>query len=298
MPVWLPGEPAPADSRSAFQASYNVVGPRFFKTLGVPILDGRDFDDRDRPGDVKVAIVNDTLARHYWPGRSAIGQTLMANGRTVQIVGVIRTAQYHLETETPKPYVYIDYWQSEAIGRDAVDSRTHVRVQGPASAMLPMIRREIAAIDPTVPISEDRPLTEWLDYSFLAVRAAGLSLVCFSGLALFLSAIGLYGVVAATVSQRTREIAIRMALGAERTDVARLVVRHGAALAAIGAAIGLPAAWVSARLITSLLYGVGAFDPMTTIVTPFVLIGVALLASYLPSRRALRVDPMTALRYE
>jgi putative ABC transport system permease protein len=211
---------------------------------------------------------------------------------------VVRATRYRHAAEPLRPFAYTNFWQTPSIDRRPIDSRTQVRVAGDVRVMLPLIRRAIAAIDPTVPIIEDRPLTEWLDHSFLAVRAAGVMLGCFSALALFLSAIGLYGVVAATASQRRREIAIRMALGAERDDVARLVVGHGAMLAALGTASGLPAAWASARWIASLLYGVDAYDPATTAETALVLIGVALLASYLPARRALRVDPMVALRYE
>ena len=296
-PAWLPGR-EPADRARAIQVTGNIVGPHYFKTLGVPLLEGRDFESSDRPATPLVTIVDETLARQLWPDGGAAGQTLMLNGQAHRVVGIVRATRYRHAGEPLGPFAYTNFWQTPSIDRAPIDSRTHVRVAGDVRAMLPLIRREIAGIDPTVPISEDRPLTEWLDYSFLAVRAAGVMLGCFSALALFLSAIGLYGVVAATVSQRTREIAIRMALGAERDDVARLVVAHGATLAAIGTAIGLPAAWASSRWIASLLYGVDAFDPATTAVTALVLIGVALLASFLPARRALRVDPMVALRYE
>ncbi len=298
IPVWLPGQPAPANRRSGFQASFNIVGPHFFKTLDVPMVEGRDFNAGDRRGTPDVVIVNDTLARHFWRGESALGRTLVANGQTYQVVGVARAAQYHNVMEAPRPYVYVNYWQRRSIDREPTDSRTHVRVAGDAMAMLPAIRREIAAVDPTVPIAEDRPLTEWLDYSFLPVRAAGTLLVCFSAIALFLSAIGLYGVLASAVSQRTREIAIRLALGAERGEVAKMVVRQGATLVGIGTAIGLTAAFASARLLTTFLYGVSQYDPLTAIAMPAVLMVVTLLASYLPARRAMRTDPMVALRYE
>jgi predicted permease len=296
--AWLPGQAAPSRGDPAFQSNYNIVGPRYLQTLGVSLIEGRDFDARDRLGSPDVAIANETLARHFWPGESAVGRTLMVNGRPTRIVGVARTAQYRAAGEPARPFLYVNYWQHRSIDREPVDSRTHVRVTGDARTMLPAIRREIVSVDPNVPISEDRPLTEWLDYSFLSVRAAGTLLACFSALALFLSAIGLYGVLASAVSQRTREIAIRMALGAGRSDVAKMVVRQGATLALIGTAIGLAAAFASARLLASFLYGIGEHDVFTTLAMPAILLMVALLASYLPARRATRVDPMAALRYE
>jgi ABC-type antimicrobial peptide transport system permease subunit len=245
-----------------------------------------------------VAIVNDTLARHFWPDADAAGRTVVVDGEPYQIVGVARSAQYRSLDEAPRPMVYFDYWQADMIDTRPTDSRTHIRVTGDPRAMLRTIRREIAAIDPDVPISEDRPLTEWLDYTFGPVRAARTMLLSFSVLAVFLSAIGLYGVLASTVSQRTREIAIRMALGADRRDVGRLVVRQGAALALAGAAIGLGAALLSGRALAGFLYGIGWYDPVTVAATCAGLLGVALLAAYLPARRAMRVDPMVALRYE
>jgi len=298
MPVWLPGEAAPVDRRSGFQAAYNIVGPRYFETLGVPLVEGRDFNTGDRVGALDVAVVNETLARHFWPRENAVGRALVANGRTYQVVGVVRTRQYHNASEAPLPFVYVNFWQRASIDREPTDSRTHVRVAGDPRAMLGRIRQVIAGVDADVPISEDRPLTEWLDYTFLPVRAAGAFLTCLAGLALFLSAIGIYGVLASAVSQQTREIAIRMALGAERADVAKMVVRQGAVLALTGTAIGLAAALAAARLLTTFLYGVSERDLITTLGMPAVVMGVALAASYLPARRAMRVDPMTALRYE
>ncbi|HEY6212842.1 MAG TPA: ABC transporter permease [Vicinamibacterales bacterium] len=296
--MWLPGQPAPVGRTDGYWSGYNEVGPHYFQTLAVPLLRGRDFDDRDRAGTLKVAIVNDTVADRFWPGGNGVGESLVVDGERYQVVGVVRSSQYRSHDEAPRPMVFLDYWQHDTIDTRPIDSRTHVRVAGDPRAMLQTIRQAIAAADPSVPISEDRPLTEWLDYTFGPVRAAGRMLIAFSVLAVFLSAIGLYGVLASTVSQRTREIAIRMALGAESGDVARLVVRQGAVLALAGTGIGVVVALMSARALSSFLYGVSLYDPLTVVATCVGLIGIALVASYLPARRAMRVDPMVALRYE
>jgi predicted permease len=296
--LWLPGQ-QPSRPEDAYQTASNEVGPRYFETMWISVLEGREFNERDRQDAPRVAIVNETLALRFWPGGSAVGRALVVDGLEYEVAGVVKNAQYYNVSEQPRPFLYLDYWQQDnTTNTFSEDSRTTVRVAGDPATMLLLIRKEIAAVNPDVPISEDRPLTEWLDYSFQPVRVASTMLICFGALALFLSALGLYGVLAFTVSQRTREIAIRIALGAERSDVARLVVREGALLALAGAALGLIAAFASARFLASLLYGVLPYDPLTFLVGPVVLVGVALLASYLPARRAMRVDPMVALRYE
>lgn len=173
-----------------------------------------------------------------------------------------------------------------------------MRVAGDPASMMGAIRREIAAIDPTVPISEDYPLSRRIEFEFQSVRMARALLVSFGALALFLTAVGLYGVLAFGVSQRTREVGIRMALGATRRDVAVLVLREGLLTAFAGSLIGLVVAWAAARSIGAVLYGVQRHDPGVFLVAPMILILVALVAIYLPARRAARVSPMTALRYE
>jgi putative ABC transport system permease protein len=295
--VWLPAR-APARAALGFPVSLNLVGPRYFETLGVPLLRGREFGEQDRQGSPQVAILNETLAHHFWPGTSAVGKVLVVDGDTYQVVGVVKDAQYYDVSREPPPFLYTDYWQQDMSGPWGEDSRTLVRVAGDPRAMLPLIRKEIETVDPKVPISEDRPFRDWLADEFQPVRMAGTFVIGFGALALFLCAIGLHGILAFTVSRRTREIGIRMALGAERGEVARMILRQGTGLALLGAGIGIAAAFASARLLASFLYGVRPYDPATFIVAPVVMIGVALLASYLPTRRAMRVDPMTALRHE
>jgi putative ABC transport system permease protein len=295
--AWLPGHEPPT-REAAFRSANNSVGPRYFKTLGMALVEGRDFDERDRRGSPRVVIVNDTFARHFWPDGGAAGRAIVIDGLQYEVVGVARTADYHSALEAPRPFVYRNFWQRETIDTRAEDSRTHVRVAGDAARMLPAIKRAISGVDANVPISEDRPLTEWLDYAFGSARALRSMLLAFSAIAVFLSAIGLYGVLASTVSQRTREIAIRIALGAERSDVAALVVRHGTRLVAAGVVLGLAATIASARLVGSYLYGVETSDPITVAATTALLAAVAFAASGIPARRAARVDPMVALRYE
>jgi hypothetical protein len=295
--VSLPGREA-AEHAAGYAISTNDVGPRFFEALGVPLIEGRDFTNQDQKNTPLVAIVNEVLARKLWPGQEAVGRTVVFKGKQYQIVGVVKQAQYYAASQQPEPFLYADFWQTDGIDVEPVDTRLHVRVAGDTLTMLRLVRREIAAVDANVPISEDRPLTEWLDYSFQPVRIAGTLLVCFAALALFLSAIGLYGVLAFSVAQRTREIGIRMALGAEKTAVATLILRQGLYLAAAGVAFGLVGAFACARLLGNLLYGVHQFDLSTFLAGPAVLLAIALAACYLPARRASRLDPLVALRYE
>jgi predicted permease len=295
--IWLPGQ-EPSRREDAQRASVNAVGPGFFKTLQMDLLEGRDFTEHDQPGEPLVAVVNDLLAHRYWPGSSAVGQTLVADGKAYTIVGVVRDAQYYSGTEPPRPFFYSNFWQRDPGQERLWDSRTHVRVTGDPAPMLPVLLREVAAVDAALPVSEAYPLTERLRYAFAPVRVASTALSFFGGLAVFLSALGLYGVLAFAVSQRTREIGIRMALGAHPRDVLGMMLRQGATLALTGLGAGLAAAFVSSRALASLLYGVSSHDWVTFAGAPAVLLLVALVACWLPARRAARTDPMVALRYE
>ncbi len=296
--VWLPGH-EPARPEMGYPVSSNEVGPRYFETFGISVLQGREFTEQDQSGTPNVAIVNETLARHLWPGESPIGHAIIASGHLYQIVGVVKDAQFYAAAEQPPSFLYTDYWHQDVTSSTwGEDSRLLVRVRGDPAAMLPRIRKEILAVDSTVPISEDRPLIDALAEEFQPVRMASTFLVCLGALALFLSSIGLHGILAFTVSQRTREIGIRMALGAERSDVAGMIVRQGVSLAVTGAAIGAVAALASGRYLASFLYGVKTYDMLVFCMAPVVLVGFALLACYIPARRAMKVDPMVALRYE
>jgi predicted permease len=282
----------------AVTAGTSRIGDRYFEVLGVPILDGRAFDSRDTPDGQPVAIVNDVLARQLWPGESPVGQALRIDSRTYSIVGVVRGAQYHAMTESVVPYVFLNYWQQQPNGGWSSDSRTFVRVRGNAAAMMPAIRRAIAAVDPAVPLSEAYPLETRLTFEFSRVRMAMTMLGSFGVLTLVLTAMGLYGVVAFAMSLRVREIAIRMALGARPEQVHRLVIGHGLKVAAAGAVAGLAAAAAGARVLASLLYGVSPYDVTTFAGVALVLCAVAVAASAIPARRAMRIDPAMTLRAE
>jgi predicted lysophospholipase L1 biosynthesis ABC-type transport system permease subunit len=264
----------------------------------VPMLEGREFDDRDRPGGPRVAIVNEALARRLWPSGPVAGARVTVDGVPVEIVGVAKNAQFVRAFEQPEPAVYLNFWQQDTTANWSHDSRTHVRVAGDATAMLPALQRAIAAIDADVPVSEGQSLGSRLDYAFTDVRAARALLVSFGALALALSAIGLYAALAFAVGQRAREIAIRIALGAARLDVGRLVFERGAIIVCAGLALGLVGALLAGPLLAGLLYGVSARDPPTLLAGPTILGAVACVAIWLPARRAMRLDPIAVLRSE
>jgi predicted lysophospholipase L1 biosynthesis ABC-type transport system permease subunit len=275
-----------------------VVGPRYFKTLGVGVVHGREFDDRDTVDGARVAIVNETLARHFWPNGGAVGRAFTVGADTVEIVGVVKDLQWTSVVQSPDPVAYLNFWQQDGSNRVAQDSRTHVRVSGDAAAMLLEIQRRIAAVDPDIPISEPASLSASLDSEFRNVRAARTMLVTFGALALGLSMIGLYAALAFAVGERTREMAIRLALGASRADIGRLVFRRGMAIVSLGVAAGVAACVSAGPFLAHLLYGVSPRDPLAITAGPAALIVVAALAIALPARRAMHQNPIVALRAE
>jgi hypothetical protein len=245
-------------------------------------------------GSPLVTIVNETLAHRLWPEGSPVGRLLIVEDRQFAVVGVAKDARLRNTLEDPLPFLYVPYWQDDK----QTDSRMCIRVAGDPAAMLPAIRREIAAVDSDVPISEDMPMTRQVEGVYMPVRLSSAVLTCAGAVALFLSAIGLYGVLSFAVHRRTREIGIRMALGALQGDVLRQVLRQGMSLAVAGAALGLLMAAALTRLLASWLYGIPPHDPATYLLGTSLLLAVALLACYLPARRATRVDPLIALRHE
>ncbi|MCI0362998.1 MAG: ABC transporter permease, partial [Phycisphaerales bacterium] len=272
------------------QVEYHEIAPRFFETLKVPIIQGRDFNDGDGAGAPRVVIVNETLAKRMWPDGAPLGRILVVRDQPYQVVGVFKDAQLRNALEAPLPFLYLPYWQNNFSPQ--IDSRMIVRVAGDPQTMLPILRREITALDPNVPISEDVPLAQQVNAIYMPVLLTSAVLTSSGVIALFLSMIGLYGVLSFAVSQRTREIGIRMALGAHTVDVMKLVVGQGLRLAFAGMAIGLLSALAATRLMKSLLYGVSATDPLTFIAIALLLTFVALLAAFIPARRATKVDPM------
>jgi predicted permease len=276
----------------------NAVGPRYFSTLGIALVAGREFTDQDRAGAQAVAIVNDVLANRLWPHITPAGMPIVVNGRQLTVVGVVRDAQYYVPGDAPRPQIFTSYWQPTGDDNFQHDSRTFIRVAGDAAAMVPGVLRAAAIADPSVPVSETHPLRERVAYMFQVVRVARLLLTSAAVLALVLCAVGLYGVLAFSVTERTREIGLRVAMGATTRQIGLLVMKDAMRVLGIGLAIGLAGAWYATQVVSSLLFGVGTHDMMAFLMAPIVIVVVAAIATYLPTRRATRVSPLSALRIE
>jgi macrolide transport system ATP-binding/permease protein len=272
----------------------DTVSPRYFRTAGIPLLSGRDFQEADRQGTVKVVIINQFMAERFWPGQDAVGKRFRFHGDTQprEVIGVAKTASYFNVGEDPQPNVYIPEAQEHAAAISLV-----IRAADP-SAALAVVRREIQALDPNLPLAQVVTLNERFAQGLWAPRMAAALLSLFGVLALLLASIGIYGVMAYSVSRRSPEIGLRMALGASPGEVWSMVIRQGLLLVVAGLAIGLAAAFSLSRLITGMLYGSAGSDWTTFPLTGLVLLAVALAALAIPARRAMRVDPVIALRQE
>jgi predicted permease len=302
VPVHRADEAAATDADGAVvgrpPAYRDEISPGLFATLGIPLLGGRDFEERDGPETPPVVIVNQALARMLWPdhpaGEAALGETLRVGTQSLQVVGVVQDAAYRNSEESALPQLYTPYWQNPA----NVDARLLVRAarQGEAAALLPALRREIAALDPNVPVTEVETLSSRLERTFAPVYLAGRVLTVSGGLALFLSAVGLYSILALAVAQRTREIGIRMALGGRRAHLMGLVFRDLVRLTGLALALGLVAAVAVTGRLTHYLYGVGPHDPATFGAAVVALVLIATLAGWWPAHRASRVEPWIVLR--
>jgi predicted permease len=272
----------------------NTIGLNYFTTMGIPIVAGRDFDKQDREGSPLVVIVNEELARRYYGG-NAVGKRLQigSNVPSREIVGVARTAKYRNLREPPLPFIYIPFGQEYQSGMALL-----VRTKGEPEEIVGSLHNEMRALNKDVPLFSVQTMSERIGGQLAADRMIAVLLSVFGGGALLLAAIGIYGVMGYAVVQRTHEIGIRLALGAEQRDILRLIVGQGMVLIAIGAGIGLAVALAATQVLKSLLFGVSTTDPLTFALVIVVLVGVALLACYLPARRATKVDPLEALRYE
>jgi putative ABC transport system permease protein len=276
------------------QVEYHEIAPRLFETLRIPLIKGRDFNEGDVAGAPRVVIVNETLAKRMWPGGAPLERILVVNDQPYRVAGVLKDAQFRNAAEAPLPFLYLPYWQNNL--RPQIDSQIVARVTGDPQTMLPDLRRTIVAVDPQVPIGEATSLVWQINAVFKSVMLTSSVVTCTGALAFFLSMLGLYGVLAFAVGERRREIGIRIALGAERRDVLRLVITQGLRLTLAGVGIGLLAAYAATRLMKTLLYGVSPTDAPTFIGIASSLMVVALLACWIPARRATKVDPMIALR--
>jgi predicted permease len=290
--VALPGSYARTEDEPVVHEKQ--VAPNFFATLRIPFLGGRDFNDHDRVGTPLVGIVNETLARRISPNTLPLGQTVMFDDKSYQIVGVVQDAEIKTIFDAPIPVVYRAFWQDDKL----IDSRLCVRVAGDPTAALPKVRSAIAAIDSNVPITETMPLLDQVRGTYANTRVAGAVMSCAAGLALLLSAIGLFGVLSYEVGRRTREIGIRLAVGAQPKQIVALFLRQGLTLVAVGCLAGGSLAWAASRLLGAWLVGIRPHDPLTLGGAVAFLLMVGALACYIPARRAMRVDPLVALRCE
>ncbi|MBD0373379.1 MAG: ABC transporter permease [Pyrinomonadaceae bacterium] len=293
----LEGREPPQGSRS-FHTDFNVVGPKYFSALSINFLRGRDFDDRDKEVSTRVAVINETMARRFWPGEDAIGKRFflgqLSDGEPVEVVGVVRDGKYRTLGEDPRPYFYLTSAQEYQ-----PQMTLHVRTApGNSANVLAGLRQEVDSIDRTIPFLDVMPLTRAIGVSLIPIKVASSVAGFFGLVGLILAGVGIFGIVSFSVSQRTREIGIRTALGAQPGDVLKLIIGQGMRLAIVGVFIGLLASVAVTRLLASLLYGISTTDAVTFIGVAVLLIFIALIASYIPARRATRVDPMTALRYE
>ncbi|MDE3135770.1 MAG: ABC transporter permease [Acidobacteriota bacterium] len=282
-----------AGPHEAVVAGYAHVSPGYFSTMRIPIVLGRDFTAVDSADSALVVIVNQALADRYWQGQDVVGKRMKVEGSWRTIVGVVRTTDYSELNEPPEPFLYLPLFQSFSSG-----VVLHVRTSGDPRAAAGTVMQVIHRLNADLPVFDVATLEDRIGAGTFTLHMAGAFVGAFGALALVLAAVGLYGVIAYGARQRTHEIGIRLALGARPADVGKMVLGQGARLALVGVGIGLVASIGAARLVRSLLFGVGAMDPVTFVVVTALLIAVALLACYVPARRAMRVNPIDALRHE
>jgi putative ABC transport system permease protein len=288
-----------AQENEEMEVRRNRIGPDYFTTMGIPLLGGREFTVADTAGSPKVAIINETMARRFFANRNPIGSHFAfgSGDRTrpdIEIVGVVKDSKHAAVREEKRPFAYLPYAQEKNLGNITFYARTDQDV----SAIAPSLRREVERRDNNLPIYDLKTLRKQADESLFADRFLTFLSICFGSLAAALAAVGLYGVMAYTVTRRIREIGIRIALGATQARVAWLVLREVALLAGVGLLAGAPLAFALGRAAESLLFGVKAGDPTVFAAACLLLALVALLGGYLPARRAAKVDPMVALRRE
>jgi predicted permease len=285
--------PAPDDP--GLKTDLNSVTASYFPALGMPIVRGRGFTEADRDGAPPVAVVNEALARQLWPNEDAVGKRFRMGRESepIEVVGVVRTAKYRSLLEPAQPFYYRPFAQ---IYQSPMT--LHLATAGDPRALAASVRRLVEDLDPDLPAYRVEPISDRLDRSIGSQRTAATLVAAYGALALLVAAVGLYGAMAYTVARRTREIGIRMALGARRESVLSHVLREAARLAAIGGALGLAIAVPATRLLRSQLFGVSPSDPLTLVGVCVVLGAVSLAAAYVPARRATRVDPVVALRAE
>lgn len=296
---WTIGFRIEGEDQSTFHSSGNTwVSNDYFRAMGIQLLSGRTFNDDDREGGVPVLVINQTMARKFWPGDDPVGKRIRWGGWGVEwltVIGVVADVRASSLEKEPDPSSYMPIFQIPRTRRNVVFV---ARTSGDANALIPSIRERLRSVDEELPVYDVRTMNSVISESVSQRRFAMSLISIFAGVALMLASVGLYAVMSNLVAQRTREIGIRIALGASRVDVLNLVLRQGALLTLMGIALGLICSFALTRTIKSLLFGVSATEPIVFTVIPLVLAGVALSACLVPARKATKVDPMVALRYE
>jgi putative ABC transport system permease protein len=281
------------------QAALRVVGGDYFRSLGIPVVAGRDFDRRDAPTAPPVAIVNQAFVREFMNGVSPIGQSIDVHARLTRdapdadrtVIGVVGDVRQRSLSNAPQPDIFVPYTQHPVnLGLVIVKASANPDV------LVNTLRARLRALDPDLPLAQPATMDALIGQTTVQQRFTGLLLAIFAGVAVLLAAVGLYGVLAYDVTHRTREIGVRMALGAEPGSVLRLFLREGALVAVAGALVGVTGAWLAGGYLESLLFGVTASDPLTLAMAAGVVLALAAAASLIPARRATRLDPVQALR--
>ena len=291
------GRPAPPPGGNTPDAEYRVVTPSYFETMGITLIRGSAFTEQHANNTPAVAVINETMARKHFPGEDPIGKRInLGNPETSPwrtVIGIVRDVRQKALDEEPYPQMYASYAQFPTRSLTLV-----ARTSGDPATLVPAIRNELAGMDKDQPLFNVRTMEQVMSESIARQRFSMLLIAIFAGVGLVLASVGIYGVMSYTVAQRTHEIGVRMALGASARDVLKMVVRQGMMLALVGTGLGLVASFLLTRLIASLLFEVSATDPLTYVLISLLFISLALLACWIPARRATRVDPMVALRYE
>jgi len=296
--IRIPGR-IPSDPNDNASANYTMISPGYLTTIGTAILRGRDFVESDTADSMPVALISLSMARKFWPSEDPVGKQVGPRSTkypAATIVGITADVKHLSLREEPIPEMYVPFTQK--VWPSLYTMTVALRTSSEPTSVTATVRQALHSVDPDLPLAKITTMTHLVDESMAKPKFAMLLLGSFGVLSLLLASVGMYGVVSYSVAQRTQEISIRMAIGAQRTSVFAMVLSQGALLLALGISLGLLASFAASRLMSSFLYGVQPTDVATYIGVSIFLAGVTLLACYIPARRAMRIDPMVALRYE